>query len=296
MLLKNELTILVCTCDSYHDLWDPFFCLLSKHWDLRGFDIVLNTETKSYKYNGLNISTYPIKTKKYGERFLWYLNKIQTKYTLLLLDDFFVRRQVDERRLMDIVGFMNNNPEVAAVCFNENPYCHNDGKLPGFSRINKIAPYKLNMQGGIWNTSILKSLWKKSDNPWRWEIFVNYCVLNDKRLFYAINNYEDSPIYYGYKTDGMGVYRGKWVVDDVDPVFKSNGINIDYSIRGVYKKSEEAKRLPLFKSMAYALTRMPFNYFLGFSFYELGRRIGRMFSKKKSEFSYIEYLSERKKK
>ena len=296
MELKNKITLLVCSCDSYSDLWDPFFSLLSKHWDLRDFNIILNTESKIYERSDLKISTFPTKTKKYGERLLWNLNAIKTKYTLLLLDDFFVRRDVDEKRLIDIIAYMDKNPEVAAVCFNENPYSYDDGMIPGFSRLNKFAPYKLNMQGGIWNTAALKSLWKKNDDPWRWEIIANYCVLNDKFIFYAINDYEDSPIYYGYKTDGMGVYRGKWVIEDVDPVFKSHGISIDYSLRGIYKKDEETKRLPLFKTMTYAITRMPFNRFICFSFYELMRKIKKVLQKNKESRNYIEYLSERKKK
>ena len=296
MTLSNELSIFVCTCDSYEDLWDPFFFLISKYWNLQDYQIILNTETKNYNYMGLDISTHPRKTKRYGERFLYNLNFIKMQYTLLLLDDFFIRRNVDEKEILSIVNFMNNNPDVAAVCFNENAYSCDDGKLPGYSRINRFAPYKLNMQAGIWRTSTLKSLWKNNDNPWRWEIFVNFCVLNNNYVFYSINDYEKSPIYYGYKTDGMGVYRGKWVVDDVDPLFKKHGIEIDYTIRGIYKKSEEAQRLPLFKSMLYALTRIPFKYFIGFSFFETKRRIKKFFTKNKDDLSYIEYLSRRKKK
>lgn len=36
----------------------------------------------------------------------------------------------------------------------------------------------------------------------------------------------------------MGVFRGQWVLDSVEHLFKENDITIDYSIRGVYCKSK----------------------------------------------------------
>ena len=36
----------------------------------------------------------------------------------------------------------------------------------------------------------------------------------------------------------MGVFRGKWVMDDVQPLFEKEGIIVDFSKRGIYIKEE----------------------------------------------------------
>ena len=48
-------SIIVNTCDSYSDCWDPFFKLFSVFWkDCKG-KIFLNTEYKDYSFPGLDI-------------------------------------------------------------------------------------------------------------------------------------------------------------------------------------------------------------------------------------------------
>jgi hypothetical protein len=66
---KEDLTILVNSCDAYEDLWYPFFELFRINWPNCKYDIVLNTETKSYTHPkaGLpEIVTYNPRTTKWG--------------------------------------------------------------------------------------------------------------------------------------------------------------------------------------------------------------------------------------
>ena len=44
-----------------------------------------------------------------------------------------------------------------------------------------------------------------------------------------------TPLDYGYYPAPRGVYRKKWVVEDVDPLFAEHGILIDYNVRGIYQ-------------------------------------------------------------
>ena len=55
---SDRYTIVVSSCDAYSDLWEPFFKVLKAEW--KGLDkipIVLNTESKSFSYDGLDIRT-----------------------------------------------------------------------------------------------------------------------------------------------------------------------------------------------------------------------------------------------
>ena len=51
----DKIALLVNSCDKYEDLWAPFFTLLKKYWNPE-YPIVLNTESKDFNFEGLNIN------------------------------------------------------------------------------------------------------------------------------------------------------------------------------------------------------------------------------------------------
>ncbi len=48
------MTLLVNSCDAYADLWQPFFTLLKRYFVPLPAEILLNTETKDFAFDGLN--------------------------------------------------------------------------------------------------------------------------------------------------------------------------------------------------------------------------------------------------
>lgn len=289
--LKDDLTILFCTCDSYEDLWYPFFKLFSFYWPENRCEIILNTESKTFKYDGLNIRSFSLGKSDYGKRMLDHIDKITTKYTLLLLDDFFLRKPVDEESIIKIIDFMEENEEVVAFTCDTNKYVEKDNTFMGFSKIKKYAPFKLNMQASIWKTSVYKKYWKPKDNPWVWEVFVNFLTFDEKDVFYSLNDWKNSPFYYGFNPEGMGVFRGKWVIEDVKPLFDNHNIIVDYSQRGIYVKEEAVNRLPILTTMPYVFSRIPFKYAFMFSIFEIYKRFCKRFRIKLKYHDYVEYLS-----
>ena len=58
---RCEFTVLVSSCDAYEDLWNPFFSIIKKEWpEVVDYPIVLNTESKAYTHDGLNIKCYQL--------------------------------------------------------------------------------------------------------------------------------------------------------------------------------------------------------------------------------------------
>ena len=96
---QNRVTLLVNSCDAYADLWQPFFTLLKRYFVPLPAEILLNTETKDFTFDGLNLRCVHSTAPTYGERMTDALREVKTEYTLLLLDDFFLRRPVDIARL-----------------------------------------------------------------------------------------------------------------------------------------------------------------------------------------------------
>lgn len=86
---QNRVTLLVNSCDAYADLWQPFFTLLKRYFVPLPAEILLNTETKDFAFDGLNLRCVHSTAPTYGERMTDALREVKTEYTLLLLDDFF---------------------------------------------------------------------------------------------------------------------------------------------------------------------------------------------------------------
>ena len=243
--MEKKLTILVNTCDAYEDLWMPFFTLLKRYWDPHKIRIVLNTESKDFSMDGLQIDCvhFPGKSK-YGERILHALEQITTEYTLLLLDDFFLRKPVDTEVLFNILTWMDADTDIA--CFNtETIPVYADwerDKYPGFHRVPPGTQYALNMQAAVWRTRMLKQFWRPKVSPWEWEAYCNLLQYKyPQNKIYCTTDFQNSFLDYGHYqiADVWAVVRGKWVLEDVQPLFEQENIQVDLSKRGYYSPDDE---------------------------------------------------------
>ncbi len=246
-------TVVVSSCDGYSDLWDPFFKILKAEWPAladKQIPIILNTESKVYSYEGLNLRTLQLYGPKddpvWTERLRRTLDAVDTEYILFLLDDFFMQSEVDDRKIDQCIKWMDENHRISQFSFKETYASINirDNKYKGFERRPLFGRYKFNCAAALWRRDRFISYLKKDENPWEWEVFGNWrSYRHPYHLFYSHIPGEDRVFKYTYEMDentfwGSGVYRGKWFVPSVDPIFKKHGIKIDYSIRGTISADE----------------------------------------------------------
>ncbi len=300
-VIQDKLTILVNTCDAYCDLWEPFFFLLKKYWNPQKYHIILNTETKDFQYEGLNIEcvhSNPI--WPYGKRIKKALLHVKTEYVLVLLDDFFIRTHVNEDRLCEIINWMENDTKIVYFnCDVNRLYANWDqDTYPGFRRIPPANDYTLNLQAAIWRTKKFKSYWLPNVTPWEWETKCNvltYTRKNDK--FYTCIEPKFMFLKYGHEQYGdiWGVYRGKWVLEDILPFFQNEGILIDSSKRSSYSMTNQDKvndvssniqKIPNFKDIIkyMGVTALP-----GFALFKLFCIALRCINKRTNE-NYFEFM------
>lgn len=244
--LRDKLTVLVNSCDTYEDLWIPFFSLYRKYWEDNTVRLMLNTESKDFSLDGLHIDCVHCDEKEYGARMLNALSAVETEYVLILLDDFFLRKPVNMSRIREIIKWMDEDQNI--VYFNSDcteVYVDWEvNRYPGFRRIPPGTEYVLNLQAAIWRTDLLKSYWKSNVSPWEWEEFVNIRTFSEKdRKFYCTTDWSNAICDYGYNATGMGVFRGKWVIEDVRPLFEKEMISVDFSQRGYYDPKQDTGRV-----------------------------------------------------
>lgn len=216
------MVIVVCSCDKDKDLFYPFYHCMEKYYPNHP-KIIYSIETIKNPYYETISKNYPL--EKWTKRIRETLKEISDNEILLMIDDIFIRRQVDTKRIDYARANLKGN--IAMFNFEKvfNPEDKESG-LDGFKIRKKGSDYELSIMCGLWNKEKLIHILEKDSDPWS----VEYNQ-DTKGYDYLINS-EDYIIDWGYKTfNPVGVVKGKWAREIVD-FFKKEGIEMDYEKRG----------------------------------------------------------------
>lgn len=235
--LKNNCTLLVNTCDSYSDCWDGFFKLLKIQWPDFDMDIVLNTESKSYSFEDLKIKTFQLccnRRMPWGKRLVETLKRINTKYVLFALDDFYLDQPVLSEELEKCYKYMENDDRIAYFSFLPTEDANNmkSSQYPGFERRPQKGEYRLNCQFALWNREYLISYIRPHESPWEWELYGSRRSARYTQEFYTISH--DAPPIFSYK-NGEVIMRGRWYLSRVEPLIKKYDLKVDLTKREKYE-------------------------------------------------------------
>lgn len=234
-------TILVSSCDKYEDAWLPFFKILKEQWPDRPYPIVLNTESKSFSYEGMEIKTFNLynfgKNIPWGKRLIDTLKKIDTKYILFLLEDFYPLEKVKQERISECINWMEEDSNIAVFSFYRTKGNNiRDNKYPHFEKRPQIGEYRLNCQPAIWRKDRLLNFIKPHESPWDWEIWGSIRSKRYKDSFYSAIDGE--PYIFTHSIVKYGLRRGRWLKETKN-LFGKYEIEVDFSRRGFYENPEK---------------------------------------------------------
>ncbi|MCM1257606.1 MAG: hypothetical protein NC307_07095 [Roseburia sp.] len=177
----KDISLLIIGFDPYIDVWDHYFELLDKYWAKRP-KTYLATNTIEPDY--LNVTVFPIgKDAEWSKKVYKSLEKLDTKYVLLLLEDFFTTSYVNNKSLDDLIGLMKENnisyckllnqSKMRGMAFKGKKYLH---------VIKRDDEYGISLQPAIWEKEFLKELVGTGNyNAWVFE-------MNQIRNKYQNNN------------------------------------------------------------------------------------------------------------
>lgn len=248
---KQEVTILVNSCDLYEDAWYPFFKLLSIQWPDCQYKAVLNTETKIYNCPFFDVKTIPTgKELSWTGRLKYVLNQIDSEYVLFFLEDFFLLTPVRIEAFNKALEIIKNNDEIGMVHFTPSEKVM---PVPKYDLENCF--YELPEKKRTLRTRVAVSLFRKDyflkllygdENPWQYEreshirsMFAGYKIYRQ--------NYELYPPTFTYCLDhdiGIGITSRKWL-KNTKSFFESEGLfDVNYNSLGimtddVYEKKEK---------------------------------------------------------
>jgi hypothetical protein len=214
--------ILVLSCDKNSDTFEPFHHCMEKYWSNHP-EVIYKTETITNPYYKTICTNYPLSRWTEGVRET--LRQIDDNQILIMIDDCFIRKPVDEERIKYASEHLVGN--IATFNFEKSfdPKDEDTG-LQLFLKRQHNSSYEVSIMCGLWDKTKLSQVLAGSMDPWQVEFAQNNCGYD-----YYING-GDYIIDWGYKTwQYAGICRGKWC-REVVPFFEREGIVIDYAKRG----------------------------------------------------------------
>lgn len=172
--MNSRVSIVFCTCDSYSDLWDGFFRLFKKYWPEYDGEIIFNTDSIEYSYDGLNIVNVPHyegESKAWSDMFARAIKMCKYNNILLILEDFYFMDYVNNKSFEDTVNAMENNKNIVSITYFKEPgYVRNSLILPQFMERKQFSLYKMTAHITLYKKDFLLSILKKGESAWEFEI------------------------------------------------------------------------------------------------------------------------------
>lgn len=242
---KDNLTIIVCSCDKYEDLWYPYFEIFKNQWPDCKYPIILNTESKTYSHEGLDIKCLKLYSEKQAKNVAWSdrmketLKRVKTDYVLITLDDHFLISPVNSERFEEAFDLIKKHRRVSALSFIA--HCPKDKKtkwLDNFGKWKMSEYFRINLDTAIWRKKALLRNLKKGENAWEFELKGTERALWDFTEYYRYRQGVEPILDISFHLRrGYGLIRGKWCWRNPE-LFEQFNIPMDFSIRGYMDKEE----------------------------------------------------------
>ena len=240
---RYDLTIVVNTCDAYHDVLGIFFRALHDYWPDCPYPVVINTECNMHDYPA-RVHNHRSKSgvDVWGDRLRSTLTSIDTEFVLMLYDDFILHASVQNQLVQAALQLLQSQAQ-AAVSYLINTDLplqvpHNSAM---FIPLKEKVDYRLNSAPAIWRKQALINYTAEGDTPWAWEVFGTYRTWGDGQVFYTLNPSQDDIYPYNHAKGGA-IYRGKWVREVVEQVAHRYRLDINWSLRGFSSDTVFEKR------------------------------------------------------
>ncbi|HEY9155029.1 MAG TPA: hypothetical protein VIM69_07865 [Opitutaceae bacterium] len=202
--------VLVSSCDAYSDLWRPFFTLLKRHWADCPFPIYLGTGSSHFAESKIQV-LHSDGGRDWSKCMADYLDAINEDYVIVLLDDFFLRKDVDQRAVEHCLRFAR---EHAATQVRLMPRPGPTDRIPGEKMIGSAkagSPFRVSTQGAIWDRRKLLALIKPGESIWEFELHGNERANAIRDGFYS--TWKPVLPYQGMFAHHV-VEKGKWLLHE----------------------------------------------------------------------------------
>ena len=171
-MLKDQMTMIILSCDKFSDLWEGHVKLLEENWPDRGMKTILVTDRPTeHSFDHVSVIAAG-EDKEWSERFGFALEHTDTEYVFVTLDDYFLIKPVSTPQIQGLLDMMTKE-KLDYVRLYLRPKCPQSAKMPEYGevyRINTRENYSVNLYAGIWRKSFLVQTIRTPKNAWQYEV------------------------------------------------------------------------------------------------------------------------------
>jgi hypothetical protein len=220
---ESDISVVVVSHDGFADIWPGFFSLLFRFWPDLPYRLHLIS-------NHITFPDHRITALRIGDDVSWSetlgrgLERISSRYVLLMLEDFFLTAPVDTAYIGRLHAAMvakgavylrlHSLPKADVPC----------PELPDIGTIAKGAPYRTSLQIAFWDRQVLLSLLRRDESAWDFELKGSRRSDRIAEPFLSVCDGVSAIRYF------HAVWHGKWVPGAVRH-FTPLGISFDSSER-----------------------------------------------------------------
>ena len=261
----EKVSIIIVGCKKHEEIAQRGISLLNKNVKCDKHIIFVSDFPSDYQ-KAFNVDqTIFCDDLEYSGRILAALKQCKNDYVLLLLDDYYISKEINDDRLNVLIDSMKAN-DLSYCKLIGKPKCRKKFKpIKGARLISRKTHYGISLQPSIWKTSVITDILSNAapGNAWQTEVALfntnevenGHCITFNKNFL----NYKN------------GVLRGK-LFPYTNKVLKKNGL-----------EPLNLERISCVKYWSFSLrqsisSHLP--YFLRNLFKKIGRKFGKNYYSK----------------
>jgi len=181
----------------------------------------LITEEKKANINSVKSLSLGL-NKDWSTLMLQSLKEVETPYVLLMLEDFFIRKEVDSEKIISLLKSMEkDNLSMLRLIPRPGP-TRPITQERRYGSISANDPYRVSTQGALWKVEVLRTLLKVGESAWEFEI---NGTIRSKEYQDFVSVYRPVLPYYHHVIQG-----GKWFPWDAWRFNRMN-VGVNLSVR-----------------------------------------------------------------
>lgn len=228
-MLKDKVTCLIFSCDKFSDLWDGNIKLFNENWPDRDFETFIVTDKPTDRViSGIGIIAAG-EGKEWSERLKYALQYVKTEYVFVTLDDYFLIKKVDNKRMESLVELMckDNYDYIRLYKRPEHATREAITGYPGIYRIDESHNYSVNLYSGFWSKKFLEFTVQEPRNPWVFEISLH--LLAVKYGAHCLCSYSEDYVILDVVRKGKILHKARRYFDKNPGIYTGNRETQDLS-------------------------------------------------------------------
>lgn len=201
--------VYVFTCEKSAWTLQPFAYLFNLFWS-PDWPVIVAGERKQPAPLPPNFSWWSYGKEWPADRWsngvMRFLEKQDADVCVLLLDDYWLVREVDVEGIDILAGLARETPDLLRIDLTDDRQYNGDSRDVGYcGRFDLVetpgdSPYQMSLQAGIWRRDLLLSVLRPDLSPWQVELFLSP-TLHERQDLRVLGT-RQRPVRYANATKG----------------------------------------------------------------------------------------------